>query len=187
MTKIAGLTYVNEFTFSKEQGFTGSAGVHSVKGYQRGGRVKKEAPPVAAAEGGSIHAQLRAEGGRLGFAYGGRVKNTSSEFVAKKGPMPSMDSATDPGRPANQAEKETGGRKRTLPGMGHGGKVHHVRDTPRGRITDKDSQMAKRLASQKGKKGKPRGKIIPSEVRAAKRGMPKNVKAQGGLAQYSGC
>ena len=155
MTKIAGLTYVNEFTFSKEQGFSGSAGVHSVKGYQRGGRVQKAAPAVEAAEGGSIHAQLRAEGGRMGFAYGGRVKNTSSEFVAKKGSMPSMDSATDPGKPANQAEKETGGRKRTLPGMGKGGKVHATRPHP--------------------KKTKARAKAL-------KKGMPKNVKARGGLA-----
>ncbi len=159
MTKIAGLTYVNEFTFSKEQGFTGSAGVHSVKGYQRGGRVSK-ASPVAAAEGGSIHAQLRTEGAKLGYSYGGKVKNTSSEFVAKKGPMPSMDSATDPGRPANQAEKETGGRKRTLPGLMKGGGVHAVRSRP----------MKKSKGTRKG----------------SKKGMPKNVKAQGGLASYMG-
>jgi len=43
MNKNVGLTYVKEFSFPAEQGFTGSAssGVHQVKGYQRGGVVKK--------------------------------------------------------------------------------------------------------------------------------------------------
>ena len=43
MTKNVGLTYVKDFTFPAEQGFTGSAasGTHQVRGYQRGGRVKK--------------------------------------------------------------------------------------------------------------------------------------------------
>ena len=167
MTKIAGLTYVNEFSFSKEQGFTGSAGVHSVKGYQRGGRVKKDptvaagqkhrAPGPGAARGGSIHDRLKAEGGKMGYSYGGAVKNTSSEFVAKKGPMASMDSGTDPGVPTNQMEKETGGRKRTKPKFMAGGKVHRVRK-----------------AAPKSAKG---------ARKASKRGMPKNVKAQGGLAR----
>jgi hypothetical protein len=128
-----------------------------VKGYQRGGRVSKAAP-VEAAEGGSIHAQLRSEGAKLGYAYGGRVKNTSSEFVAKKGSMPSMDSATDPGAPNNQMEKETGGRKRTKPGLMKGGKVHATRPHPK---------KTKRM-------------------KASKKGMPKNVKAHGGLAHYAG-
>lgn len=147
MTKIAGLTYVDNFTFSKEQGFTGSAGMQSVKNYQRGGRVKKDSPPAAQAE--SVHAQLRSEGARLGFAYGGQVKNTSAEFVAKKGSMPSMDSATDPGRPANQAEKETGGRKRTLPGLMKGGKVRRVRKiTKRAKASKKG--MPKNVKSHGG-------------------------------------
>jgi hypothetical protein len=42
MGKNVGLTY-GEFTFPAEQGFTGSAGVHQVKGYRRGGPVKKMA------------------------------------------------------------------------------------------------------------------------------------------------
>ena len=41
MKKNVGLTYVSEFSFPPEQGFTGSAGVHKVKGYMRGGHVKK--------------------------------------------------------------------------------------------------------------------------------------------------
>jgi hypothetical protein len=43
MSKNVGLTYVKDFTFPAEQGFTGSAGVHQVKGYQRGGQVKMAA------------------------------------------------------------------------------------------------------------------------------------------------
>ena len=42
MSKNVGLTYVKDFEFPAEQGFTGSvsSGVHQVKGYQRGGHVK---------------------------------------------------------------------------------------------------------------------------------------------------
>ncbi len=35
-----GPKYVKEFEFSKEAGFSGSAGMQPVRGYQRGGRVK---------------------------------------------------------------------------------------------------------------------------------------------------
>jgi len=40
MKKNVGLTYVDEFSFPAEQGFTGSAGSQPVKGYMRGGHVK---------------------------------------------------------------------------------------------------------------------------------------------------
>ena len=51
MGKNVGLTYVDEFSFPAEQGFTGSAGVHKVRGYMRGGHVKKTGT-ANAAEGG---------------------------------------------------------------------------------------------------------------------------------------
>jgi hypothetical protein len=36
-----GLQYVKDFSFPADQGFTGSAGRSEVKGYMRGGSVKK--------------------------------------------------------------------------------------------------------------------------------------------------
>lgn len=227
MTKIAGLTYVDEFTFPTEQGFTGSAGKHNVRGYYRGGRVKdpvkaaaqkKRAPGPGAAHGGylgdskkgmpkgvkarggkmeyaeggevgvttprrgksmpqqarqtraakksakkahggemSTHDKLRKEGEAMGYAYGGQVKNTSSEFVQKSMGQDSMDHANyPPGHPASARDKESGPRKKLRPRFKGGGNVHQVRDMP---------------AKRRAKSGK---------------GMPKGVKARGGLAEYAG-
>jgi len=67
MGKNVGLTYVKDFTFPAEQGFTGSAGVHKVKGYMRGGHVKSKAhqkmPANVKMKGGEVHA---GEGGYYG-------------------------------------------------------------------------------------------------------------------------
>ena len=232
MAKIAGLTYVDEFTFPTEQGFTGSAGKENVRGYYRGGRVKdpvkaaaqkKRAPgPGAArggylgdskkgmpkgvkarggkmeyaeggevgvttprrgksmpqqgkqkkyaaksaaknrggmmdyAEGGSVHDKLKAEGAKMGYAYGGTVKNTSAEFVQTSGKQATMDNANyPPGHPASERDKESGPRKKLRPRFKKGGGVRQVRD----------ASMARRKASGKG--------------------MPKGVKARGGLAKYA--
>ena len=43
--KNVGLQYVDKFEFPKEQGFTGSAGKHPVRGYMRGGRVRADHKP----------------------------------------------------------------------------------------------------------------------------------------------
>jgi len=212
MGKNVGLTY-GEFKFPSEQGFTGSAGKNSVKGYQRGGRVKKMGeggyygkpgdkypklksgpagkrsamPKNVKGKGGrvnkqmggymgpereiavddvkisvpkkhggkvSMHDKLKREGGKMGYAYGGQVKNTSSQFKMKKGKMDSMDTGNQPARRGrNQQEVEAGGTKRLKPGYMKGGGVHKVRASAR--------------------------------RRASGAGMPKNVKAQGGLARYA--
>ncbi len=238
MTKNVGLTYVSEFSFPKEQGFTGSAepSVHKVRGYQRGGRVKTTGTAYASkadmkhggemkyAEGGyygkpgdqypklesgpkgkqgkkmpkgvkkhggvvkkqlggfmgpereisvddvkisvpkkhggkmSTHDKLKSEGAKMGYAYGGQVKDTSSEFVEKSGKQDTMDTGNQPARRGrNQAEIEAGGTKRLKPGLNKGGYmkggVHKVRAS------------ARRRASGKG--------------------MPKGVKARGGLMEYA--
>ena len=66
MGKNVGLTY-GEFKFPAEQGFTGSAGVHKVRGYMRGGHVKSKAhqkmPANVKMKGGEVHA---GEGGYYG-------------------------------------------------------------------------------------------------------------------------
>ena len=208
MAKNVGLTYVKDFTFPSEQGFTGSAGKNSVKGYQRGGRVKKMGeggyygkpgdkypklksgpagkrsamPKNVKGKGGRVgkqlggymgpereiavddvkisvpkkkggymkggmHDKLKNEGAKMGYAYGGQVKNTSSQFKMKKGKMNSMDHGVQPAQKGrNQAEIEAGGNKRLKAGYMKGGGVHKVRASSR---------------------------------------MPKNVKAKGGLARYA--
>ena len=223
MTKNVGLTYVKDFTFPAEQGFTGSAssaGVHQVKGYQRGGRVKKmgeggyygkpgdqypklksgptgkrsampknvkrHGGPVKKQMGGymgpereiavddvkitvtknrggkmSMHDKLKHEGGKMGFAYGGQVKDTSGEFVEKRCKQDSMDHGVQPAQKGrNQAEVEAGGNKRLKAGYGHGGGVHRVR----GQVSSREANALRR---------------------ASKKGMPKGVKARGGLARYA--
>ncbi len=183
MGKNVGLTY-GEFKFPSEQGFTGSAGKNSVKGYQRGGRVKMPKNvkgkggrvkkqmggymgpereiavddvkiTVPKKRGGSVHDNLKREGGKMGYAYGGQVKDTSGEFKEKRGKMDSMDTGNQPARKGrNQQEVEAGGTKKLKPGYMHGGGVHSVRDRTKG-------------------KGKSR------------RGFPASVKAKGGLARYA--
>jgi hypothetical protein len=189
--KIAGLTYVDEFSFPSEQGFSGSAGKQSVKGYMRGGHVKDHVKKAAqkhrapgpgaarggtvgvttergpksrrqkstmtkAAHGGSMHDQLYAAGDEMGYKRGGQVKNTSAEFVQQSRAQDPMDSGVQPARKGrNQADIEAGGTKRLKPKMGYGGSVHSVRDRP---------------AKRRAKSG---------------RGMPKGVKARGGLMEYA--
>jgi len=182
MGKNVGLTY-GEFTFPAEQGFTGSAGVHKVKGYMRGGRVKSpdhtkgkgksragmpanvkmKGGEVHAGEGGyygkpgdkyptlksgprgkqgssmpknvknrggkvSMHDKLKHEGGKMGYAYGGQVKNTSAQFKQTRGKQATMDHGVQPAQTGrNQAEVEAGGNKRLKAGYKHGGGVHRVR------------------------------------------------------------
>lgn len=117
MGKNVGLTY-GEFKFPAEQGFTGSAGVHKVRGYMRGGSVKKD----------SMHGKLKSEGEKMGYAYGGTVKKTSAQFKMKKGKMNSMDHGVQPAQKGrNQQEVEAGGNKRLKPGYKKGGGVCRVR------------------------------------------------------------
>jgi hypothetical protein len=201
MGKNVGLTYVKDFSFPAEQGFTGSAGVHKVKGYMRGGHVKKMAEggkfgkpgdkypnkgarqtmpasvkshggqvglhksasrrapgTTRSAHGGSVHDRLKHEGGKMGYKYGGQVKNTSAEFVEKHGKQDTMDHGVQPAQTGrNQQEVEAGGNKRLKPGYKKGGYmkggVHKVRASAR--------------------------------RKASGRGMPKNVKAKGGLMAYA--
>ena len=225
MNKNVGLTYVKDFEFPAEQGFTGSAGVHHVKGYRRGGRVKttgtayaskadkkmgeggyygkpgdkyakskakQKMPKNVKMKGGEVHAnmggsvglgrmggmgqdreisvddvkisvpkkhggkmsthdKLYHEGGKMGYKYGGQVKNTSAEFKQTRGKQDTMDTGNQPARRGrNQAEIEAGGTKRLKPGLKKGGKVKRY---------------------MKGGVHRTR--------------MPKNVKAHGGLMEYA--
>ena len=160
----AGLEYVNDFSFSPAQGFTGSAGKQSVKGYMRGGHVTKD----------SMHAQLTREGEAMGFAQGGQVKarDTSSEFVEKHGKQDTMDDGVQPKRRGrDQAEIEAGGVKRVKMRYNRGGNVRSVRYKEGGK-----AKKARRTTS----------KDLPGTgtLKKAGKGIEKHAgRRQGALAQ----
>lgn len=147
----------------------GTVGVTTEKG-PTSRRVKSTM--TAAAQGGSVHDNLMAHGKRMGYAQGGyaKAKDTSDEFTMKSKPQDTMDSGTYPPQSSNQAEKEAGGRKRTKPKFATGGQV-----------TDKEMQRAQRT---KPRRARPNPDHTKGKGKT-KKGMPKNVKARGGLAQYA--
>jgi hypothetical protein len=150
-----------------------------------------------AAQGGSIHDQLYDEGGKMGYMRGGRVKDTSSEFVQKAKPMASMDEGVQPARKGRtQSDVEAGGTKRLKPRLARGGgvhKTHHARPKKRvgtkklidstGRVSEfavasKQTDRGERQTQREMERAKARS-------RRSKKGMPKNVKAEGGLMEYA--
>lgn len=213
MKKNVGLTY-GDFEFPAEQGFTGSR----AKGYKRGGAVKKMAGGFMGPEReiqvddvtittprakggymkGGMHGKLKKAGAKLGFKYGGQVKNTSAEFKEKRGKMDSMDDGVQPARRGknarNQAQAEAGGTGRLLPGLAEGGTV----DSGGGALADAAIKHAKKvLKPVKRKMPHPKDlartnraikagdKLIKTGVKASMKGMPKNVKCKGGSVGYA--
>lgn len=227
--KNVGLRY-GEFEFPSEQGFSGSAGRTEVKGYMRGGSVKKRNTPckkpklakgtTKAATGGfmgpereitvddvkittpargmkkggrSTHDKLKAHGKRMGYAYGGRVKDTSGEFKAKRGKQDSMDHGVQPARRGknarSQQEREAGGTGRLKPGLKKGGKVCKAEGGYMGAPAASGGAELAAKAIKKAKATlhrKPRLKKPEAARRASGKGMPKNVKAKGGVVGKGG-
>ena len=96
MGKNVGLTYVKDFTFPAEQGFTGSAGVHKVRGYMRGGHVKcpvgkggarQKMPKNVKAKGGAVKKQM---GGFMGPEREISVDDVTISVPKMKGGKASM-------------------------------------------------------------------------------------------------
>lgn len=187
----AGLTYVKDFSFPAAQGFSGSAGRNEVRGYMRGGAVKKA--PVKKAKGGTtmrdgrdMHSKLYDSGLEMGFKRGGQVKKMG--MPTTRGPQDTMDTGTQPARRGrNQAEIEAGGTKRMLPGYKKGGKavkkkatVHAVRDSGGGALADAALKASKKALRSKTLKRPPKVDMSSARIGASKKGMPKNVKACGG-------
>jgi hypothetical protein len=200
MKKNVGLTY-GEFEFPAEQGFTGS---RSVKGYKRGGAVKKMAGGFMGPEReiqvddvtittprakggymkGGMHGKLKKAGAKMGYMYGGAVKkygasgDTSDEFKMKKGKQKTMDHGVQPARRGknarNQAEREAGGTGRLKPGLHKGGRV----DSGGGALADAAIKHAKKVLHPK--KGP-----MKAPLKASAAGMPKNVKCKGGSVGYA--
>ena len=150
-----------------------------MRGYQRGGRVKKaKGGPVKKQMGGfmgpereisvddvtisvpkkkggkmSMHDKLYKEGGKMGYAYGGQVKpsNTSAQFKQTRGKQKTMDTGVQPARKGRtQQAVEAGGTKRLKPGFKHGG-VCKVR-MAKGTTRAKKGGLAKYAAGGLAKK-----------------------------------
>jgi hypothetical protein len=87
MGKNVGLTY-GEFKFPAEQGFTGSAGVHKVKGYMRGGHVRS--PDKTKGKGMSragMPANVKMKGGEVHAGEGGYYGKPGDKYpTLKSGP-----------------------------------------------------------------------------------------------------
>ena len=100
----------------------------TLKSGPKGKRSKM--PPNVKKHGGevSMHDKLKHEGGKMGYAYGGQVKNTSAQFKQTRGKQDTMDHGVQPAQTGrNQAEVEAGGNKRLKAGYKHGGGVRKVR------------------------------------------------------------
>ncbi len=191
VTTPAGLTYVKDFSFPAAQGFSGSAGSHQVRGYQRGGAVKKA--PVKKAKGGTtmrdgrdMHSKLYDDGMTLGFQRGGQVKKMG--MPTTRGPQDTMDHGVQPARKGrNEAEIEAGGTKRMLPGYEKGGKVktgkakkagiHAVASSGGGALANAALKKAKELLRHKKRLSPPK----KANTSASKKGMPPTVKMAGGM------
>lgn len=203
-----GLQYVKDFSFPSDQGFTGSAGNTQVKGYMRGGCVKKGRKSrakgttkaamggfmgpereiavddvtitVPKMKGGAVHDKLRKHGAKMGFAYGGRVKDTSGEFKAKRGKQKTMDTGVQPARRGknarNAAQAEAGGTGRLLPGLKEGGYMGAATSSGGAELAAKAIKKGKEALSKR----KPMKPPKRANLAASKKGMPKNVKAKGG-------
>ena len=185
MKRNVGLTY-GEFEFPAEQGFTGSRGVRSVKGYQRGGAVKKMAGgfmgpereitvddvtiSTPRAKGGRVgkkrggymhggmHGKLKRAGAKLGFSYGGRVKKYGAS-----------------GDTSGEFKMKKGKQKT----MDHG-----VQPARRGKNARNQAE-AEAGGTGRLKPGLSHGGCVGKAIRKiSNKGMPANVKARGGLAAH---
>ena len=113
-----------------EGGYFGKPGdkYPTLKSGPKGKRSKM--PPNVKKHGGevSMHDKLLHEGGKMGYAHGGQVKNTSAQFKQTRGKQDTMDHGVQPAQTGrNQAEVEAGGNKRLKAGYKHGGGVRKVR------------------------------------------------------------
>lgn len=151
----------------------------------KGGRVglhksaaRRAVGTTRSAKGGSVHNKLVEHGAKMGFAYGGRVKDTSSEFKAKRGKQKTMDHGVQPARRGknarNAAQAEAGGTGRLLPGLKEGGRV----DSGGGALADAAIKHAKKVLA-------PKKAVLKKPLKASAAGMPKNVKCKGGSVGYA--
>ena len=202
MTKNVGLTYVKEFEFPAEQGFTGSAGRNTVKGYMRGGHVKAKAGARRKASGANMPANVKSHGGSVG------ITTTQSKQMPQK--------ARQAAAAKKSAKKGHGGgvsmndklyAAGEQMGYAKGGYASMNTDAEFLMKTSKQDTMDNAIypaqsttQADKEAGGRPRlkpkfkygGKVhtvrdvkAKSRRKASGRNMPKNVKNRGGLARYA--
>jgi len=193
VTTSVGLTYVKDFSFPAAQGFSGSAGQSTVRGYMRGGAVKKA--PVKKAKGGTtmrdgrdMHSKLYDDGMTMGFKRGGQVKKMG--MPESRGPQATMDHGVQPAKKGdNEQQQEAGGTKRLKPGYKKGGGVHSIRGVTSsggGALANAAIAKAKKSLRSKTVMKKPEKAYVKGRdtdkagLAASKKGMPKNVHARGG-------
>ena len=215
MGKNVGLTYVKDFEFPAEQGFTGSAGVHHVKGYRRGGRVKKMAEGGKFGKPGDKYPN---KGARQTMPknvkkHGGPVKKQMGGLVG--GPMGQLDQ----GREITvddvtiSVPKKHGGKMSMHDKLYHeggkmgykyGGQVKPSNTSAEFKQT-RGKQDTMDTGNQPARRGRNQAEIEAGGTKRLKPGlkkggkvkrymkggvhrtrMPKNVKAHGGLMEYAG-
>ncbi len=128
MKKNVGLTYVKDFEFPAEQGFTGSAGSQPVKGYMRGGHVKGRNTPNKSSKRakGTTRAAL---GGFMGPDREIQVDDVTITTPRAKGGVVKAAEGGYFGKPGDQYPKLKSGPKGKRSKMpanvkAHGGSVH---------------------------------------------------------------
>ncbi len=202
MNKNVGLTYVKDFSFPAEQGFTGSAG--KAKGYNRGGAVRKaKGGPVKKMAGGfmgpereitvddvtittprakggymkgGMHGKLKKAGAKMGYSYGGRVKGygVSGDTSGEFKMKRGKQKTMDTGtQPARRGRNQAEIEAGGTKRMLPGLHKGGRVDSGGGALADAAIKHAKRvLHPKKGAMKKP--------LKASAAGMPANVKMHGG-------
>lgn len=202
MSKNRGFTYVKDFDFPSEQGFTGSAGKSSVKGYMRGGPVKAKHERKSAAK--KLPMTAKSKGGTVGVTTergpkSRRPKNTMTKAAGGGSVHDKLYKAgADMGYARGGMVKDTSGeftmKSKPMASMDSG-----VQPKRKGRTqADIEAGGTKKLKPRFKEGGKvhrtkyitKRQKEQIAKTRAvgkggAKQKMPKNVKARGGLAKYA--
>jgi hypothetical protein len=169
MGKNVGLTY-GEFTFPAEQGFTGSAGVHKVSGYMRGGHVKgksrKGFPATVKAKGGPVKKQM---GGLIGGPMGklGQDREIVVDDVTIS--MPKMK-----GGSVHDKLKSEGAKM----GYAYGGRVQESNTSGQFKMT-RGKQKTMDTGNQPARRGRNQAEIEAGGTKRLKPGLKKGGYMKG--------
>ena len=211
MTKNVGLTYVKDFEFPAEQGFTGSAGKNTVKGYMRGGHVLKTARGTGgvkkararrSASAADMPATVKSHGGSVGITT---TQSKQMPQKARQGAAAKKSAKKGHGGGVSMNDKLYAAGEQM--GYARGGYASMNTDAEFLMKTSKQDTMDNAIypaqsttQADKEAGGRPRlkpkfkygGKVhtvrdvkAKSRRKASKKGMPANVKNRGGLAQYA--
>ncbi len=203
MKKNVGLTYVDEFSFPAEQGFTGSAGTSSVKGYMRGGHVKGRNTPnksrkrakgtTAAAMGGFMGPEReiavddvtvtvpRKHGGRVKkYGEGGYYGKPGDKYPKSKAHKKMPPKVKARGGSVHDKLKHEGAKM----GYAYGGRVHTSNTSG-----EFDMKRAKQdpmdHGNQPARRGRNQAEIEAGGTKRLKPGLKKGGYAKKGVGALS--